>query len=406
MSATCASIAVRASTCARVRWRRSLRNGCRSTLIAAACAVAFGCGAEKNEPPSAAAGPTGAAVAVPAASVAQRNTVAIDNAMAGWVPTGVHVAKGDEVALLGRGTVEAAGVGFEPRHLMWYRVGENGDAERFSTNAVVFTAAADGEIFVTMRPTGILWSDRRGTYPPGFSDAPRVPIDLGVDVLRFNGPSRAALATLAAGGDAGAAAALASLAALRKLPGGFEPLWFMGGSNVWTEGTVDGRAGIMADTHDNFEIVKKPLDIPLTPTTEVAFDWRYDAVPARGPETSAEFHDYLSVALEFDNGQDLTWLWSTSLPEGTHFACPLPGWEHRETHFVLQSGPVGLGNWFSHKRNVLADYQASITGAPPSRIVGVWFIANSAFGRQRGAASFADVKITGQQGPVEVFAKP
>ena len=40
-------------------------------------------------------------------------------------------------------------------------------------------------------------------------------------------------------------------------------------------------------------IVKKPLDIPLTPNTQISFDWRYDAVPALGPETEQQFHDYV-----------------------------------------------------------------------------------------------------------------
>jgi hypothetical protein len=40
-------------------------------------------------------------------------------------------------------------------------------------------------------------------------------------------------------------------------------------------------------------------------------------------------------------------------------------------------------------RNVLADYTTAVGREPPKRIVGVWFIGASVFGRQRAAASFA-----------------
>lgn len=135
------------------------------------------------------------------------------------------------------------------------------------------------------------------------------------------------------------------------------------------------------------------------------FDWRYDSLPALGPETEAQNHDYLSIALEFDNGQDLTWMWSPFLDSGTHFGCPLPWWDARETHYVIQSGEAGLGEWFSHSRNVLADYRESIDVPEPGRIVGVWFIANSLFGRQRAAASFAEVRISNGEAEVVVFGE-
>jgi hypothetical protein len=70
---------------------------------------------------------------------------------------------------------------------------------------------------------------------------------------------------------------------------------------------------------------------------------------------------------------------------------------------VLQSGATGLGEWSSHTRNLLADYQAAIEGEPPSRVVGVWFIGVSLFGRQRAAASFADVAIIDGDQRVNVF---
>jgi hypothetical protein len=335
--------------------------------------------------------------------VAGRAHVTIDNAMAGWVASGLQVAKGDEVALFADGKLEAQGLVLEPKFLVWYRVGEAGDAANLVANQDTFVAPADGGIFVTVRPPGVYWPDRRGTYPDGFSAAPAVPVNFQIDLVRFNGTATNGLSTLAAGGDAAAKAALANIAARKTLPPGFEPLWYLGASNVWANGAGDGRPGITADTDDDTEIVKKALDIPLTPNTEIGFDWRYDAVPALGPETEQQFHDYLSIAVEFDNGQDLTWLRSSHLAAGTHFHCPLAWWDSRETHFVLQGAEAPLGAWSTHTRNVLADYTTSVGREPPKRIVGVWFIGTSVFGRQRAAASFANVVISDGDRRVSVF---
>jgi hypothetical protein len=318
----------------------------------------------------------------------------------------MRVAAGDQVAVFADGTADLQGLWFEPRHLLWWRIGADGDATELIDNHETLTASQDGTLFVALRPPTILWTDRRGTFPAPFVESEAVPVEFEVELLRLNGDARAALEVLAAGNDPDASAALAAADARKPLPGGFEHLWFLGRANVWTNGALDGRPGITADTDDDASIVRLPLNVDLTDETEFVFDWRYDTLPALGPETSAEFHDYLSVALEFDNGQDLTWMWSRELPEDSHFACPLPGWENRETHWVLQNGEAGLGDWFSHRRNVLSDYRAAIAGDAPGRIVAVWFIANSLFGRQQATASFADVAIESGEARREIFSKP
>lgn len=335
--------------------------------------------------------------------VADRARVTIDNAVAGWVASGLKVGKGEEVALFADGKLEAQGVVLEPKFLIWYRVGENGDAANLFANGDTFVAPTDGEVFVTVRPPGLYWPDRRGTYPEGFSATPAVPVDFEIDIIRFSGTAANGLSELAAAGDLAAKAALATLATRKQLPAGFEPLWYLGAANVWADGASDGRPGITADTDDDTSIVKKALDIPLTSTTEITFDWRYDAVPALGPETEQQFHDYLSVAIEFDNGQDLTWLRSAHLEAGTHFHCPLAWWDTRETHYVLQGPEAPLGEWSTYTRNVLADYATAVGGEAPTRIVGVWFIGTSVIGRQRAAASFADVAIVDGTERVSVF---
>jgi hypothetical protein len=77
-------------------------------------------------------------------------------------------------------------------------------------------------------------------------------------------------------------------------------------------------------------------------------------------------------------------------------------WDEHETHIVLQSGTEDLGEWYSHKRNILEDYVAHIGGEVPERIVGVWFIATSLSGTPADA-KFSNVSLTGTGPEVRVF---
>jgi hypothetical protein len=102
-------------------------------------------------------------------------------------------------------------------------------------------------------------------------------------------------------------------------------------------------------------------------------------------------HDYLSIAVEFDNGQDITYYWSAELPVGTSYRCPIPTWTARETHMVVRSGRQGLGQWFSEERDVYKDYAEAIGGPMPARIVRVWLIAVSLFQGREGKCQYADI---------------
>lgn len=146
-------------------------------------------------------------------------------------------------------------------------------------------------------------------------------------------------------------------------------------------------------TTRNVGILTRDARAPLTAATTLKWRWNVRTLPSKLPETAAENHDYLSIAVKFDNGQDLTYMWSASLPVETGFRCPLPDWAKRETHVVIRSGQESLGQWLGEERAVLADYQKHIGGPPPGRITEVWLIANSIIQQGEGEASFADISL-------------
>ena len=137
-----------------------------------------------------------------------------------------------------------------------------------------------------------------------------------------------------------------------------------------------------------------PIEAELSEDAKLEWRWRVDSLPSALPEHIQPTHDYLSIAVEFENGQDLTYFWSASLPKDTVFKCPLPWWAARETHWVVRSGREELGTWVGEMRSLKADYVQAIEGTVPSKIVRVWLIANSVFQRGHGEARFADIWLT------------
>ncbi|MEA2124902.1 MAG: hypothetical protein QOI80_1684 [Solirubrobacteraceae bacterium] len=164
--------------------------------------------------------------------------------------------------------------------------------------------------------------------------------------------------------------------------------------------------GITAHGARTVGIIRKPADAPLTPTLRLRWSWRLDELPSRLPEDTALTHDYLSVALEFDDGQDLSWHWSSSLPPGFAYRCPLEHWRHRETHIVARSGTADLGRWIDEERPVLADHQVAIGGLAPARVVRAWLIAVSCFQMGEGRGEFGRIELVDGDAIIRVLGAP
>jgi hypothetical protein len=150
---------------------------------------------------------------------------------------------------------------------------------------------------------------------------------------------------------------------------------------------------ITVDTQKNVGILEHPVDVALTPATTLSWKWNVTKLPSKVAEDAPNVHDYLSIAVKFDNGQDLTYMWSAVLPKGKGFPCPLPDWTKRETHVVARSGAKDLGRWLSEKKNVMADYKKHIGGKLPTKITHVWLIANSVFQQGEAQAAFGDITL-------------
>lgn len=320
-----------------------------------------------------------------------------------WTQTSFTLARGDSFTVFAEGRVvlsEEAGLWNGPRFHLWARVGGRAPLLNPGQDHYSFEAPHDGalELAVSLGE----WASRDGDIDPA-------PYALGngeIDVLLIHWKGDAERGVRALGeletGEPLIAAEIARLEAPVEKPAGWDYLWFLGHADIFSSAEHEGRPCIRARTRDDVGILQKPVDLAFGEDTRIRWRWRVDALPSPVSEDSLPTHDYLSLAVEFENGQDLTYYWSADLPVGTHFRCPLPNWDQRETHWVLRSGKEGLGEWQAEDRPLFADYREAV-GEPPARIVAVWLIAVSVFQKGEGIAEFAQVELVSSGGTVAVL---
>ncbi len=168
----------------------------------------------------------------------------------------------------------------------------------------------------------------------------------------------------------------------------------MGDAEAFTESEENG---IRCEIVDDAAILQKTVLAPLSPSARLRWSWKVDQLPSARAEDSVANHDYLSVAVEFDNGKDLTYVWSSVLEPELSFTCPISSWRDRETHLVVRCGARQLGQWVNEERDVWRDYERAV-GPAPSGIVAVWLIAVSIFQHGEGRCEYRAIElVTGSE---------
>jgi hypothetical protein len=243
------------------------------------------------------------------------------------------------------------------------RIGDS-PIRKVAASDAVYEAWADGEIELFSKAQSE-WVDASGDIMPGSRKPKKPGISVAIEMILETGSTPTA-------------------------PSDWEYHWRLGEGRIFT---VDDKS-IAVHTEADVGILRKDLDIALTETLCFSWEWLITSLPSEIAEDLAVTHDYLSLAIEFDNGHDLTYMWSAELPVGFVFRCPLDWWCERETHVVVRSGKRELGSWQREERHPATDYQAAIGGKLPGRVTGVWLIANSVFQRNVGHAMIRNVDLS------------
>ena len=309
---------------------------------------------------------------------------------------------GQALSLMADGMIYASqplDVGFQPKVGLWYRIGD-APVAKILGNACTLYSGAGGSLRFASKPPGE-FADDRGVFDAAY---PRQNFQGAFDVavIQWRGDAVAALQAAAKLEPQLFAPALARLQSPQAVPAGWHYLWRLGCGEIFTP---DAKAGeLCCHTAADVGILQFPVDRPLTAESAVSWSWCVEQLPSKLPEHIEPTHDYLSLAVEFDNGLDLTWMWSAALPVDTIFQCPLAWWNERETHWVVRSGTAQLGQWLNERRPLQDDYRKAIGGQMPERIVGVWLIANTVFQRGVGKCRYRDIALADAQGRVSIQA--
>ena len=320
-----------------------------------------------------------------------------------WIDTGLQLQPGDKVTWILEGKSwrsHAHDLWLKPSLVVWGRIGTDGQIIHGTRDTLTFTADRAGSL--QLRHWAGPWQDEHGTYVG--SAAPFDPDSGGVirvAVIRWGAGSDPAqeLQRLAESSAAPSWAA-AELARQRQITGPLAvPGWhLLGATEMFHEVHETGAEGapqprIEVHTLNDGAILQKDVALELTPQSTLEWKWKLDKLPSQKAENVLSSHDYISIAVKFDNGQDLTYFWSSSLPAGESFRCPFPTWTIRETHLVARTGSGDLGKWLQESRNVSADYQKTIGGKLPNKITQIWLIGTSVMSRSEGLGEFGEIWV-------------
>lgn len=323
-----------------------------------------------------------------------------------WVDSGVSVAAGEEISYFAAGRVYAnkpLDLWFEPSLQVWCRVGDEGQVFRGTRNSHSFRAPTGGSVqFGNYFPN--TWSNPRGETEQDDAVYAANSGDFSILVIRWAVSAEEGIrGLLSAASEPRLADELARIQLGDTSPDGWYYLWHVGPAEIFRDGhEPGGDACIHCRTHRDAGILQKDLDLPLTPDTELSWRWCVSQLPSTLREDTVPSHDYLSIAVEFDDGRDITYYWSATLPEDYGYDCPLPNWQGIEYHVVVRSGKKRIGEWLNERRNLYEDY-ARYMGDPPSRITRIWFIAVSIFQRGKGDCDYADIRIHGPDGDLKLL---
>ncbi len=343
----------------------------------------------------------------PSGTIKDHHFLQVPSDKAPWLDTGIDLAAGDHVSTFSTGATSLKGtpISFPSTIQIWFRIGEDGEIFRGTRASNSFAVDKGGRLYVgTMFPGEF-------ASPTGALATPAEAYDMAEGnlcllVVRWQDEPRNALKQLAAVGDVDGLVAteLDRLANQVPVPAGWEYLWFIGPSEIYKDCDAHGHDhAICCHSDNNGALLIKDCVLPLQPGTKLSWSWCMEQLPSAVAEDTLPTHDYLSVAVEFDNGQDITYFWSCELPPETTFRCPIPTWTHRETHVVARTGVADLGKWLSEERDIYADYAAAIGGPMPEKIVRVWLICVTIFQQTEGKCQFADISFQTPQGVVPVL---
>lgn len=316
-----------------------------------------------------------------------------------WVDSQIVLEPGDSITVFAAGRLlfsKAMEISLGTQTCIWYRIGA-GNINRFSNNFELITSDQSGPLYFCVAEPGAFKS------PVGDPNENRLPYkkagDIELRLIRWAQEPKLSIKAAAELEPSIFGELYKSLNTCKELHH-WRHLWRTGKSDIFSVDEKDGS--ISCRTHGDIGIIQYPVDIPLDKNLSLSWSWLVKELPSTISEQIRHTHDYLSIAVEFDDGLDLTYMWSSTLEKDTVFQCPLPWWDQRETHWVLRNAQDGTERWFDEQRYLLEDYQQAIGQSVPTRVVSVWLIAGSRWQHLRGSCQYRAIKLANAEQTITV----
>src|SRR5262245_28464263 len=196
-----------------------------------------------------------------------------------WFDTGLDLSAGEQVTVFAVGRPllsRELNLWFHPDIQLWYRIGETGNVFRGTRYSHTFPVREAGRLFLGNDFPGE-GATRTGATAVGTDAYRQMEGGLGVLVVRWAVEPSQGLKRLVALGDVSSllAAEIDRLENPVSPPPGWEYLWFLGPSEIYTAGppAPSQRPSIVCYTHRDAAILHKDVSVPLTKDARLRWSW-------------------------------------------------------------------------------------------------------------------------------------
>jgi hypothetical protein len=157
---------------------------------------------------------------------------------------------------------------------------------------------------------------------------------------------------------------------------------------------ADGRHALRLISDGEAVRVGRAIKVDVRRTPWLVWDWKPLVLPERGDVRDRGLNDQSArVMVIFEGMKAVAYLWDTTAPVGTEVQ-PDELEMFQRSLVVVRSGPSGIGQWDSQRRDVGADYRRAF-GEEPGSVTWVGFETHSNDTRTRSAALFGSASFEG-----------
>ena len=155
----------------------------------------------------------------------------------------------------------------------------------------------------------------------------------------------------------------------------------------------NGKQALQMRSEQASFALQKKVHIALQESPFLVWQWKVTELPRGGDLRRADADDQAAqLIVAFSSRHFLTYIWDSTAPRGLVTAASAPAFK-KLFAIVMQSGPQGLGNWITERRNLIDDYK-QVFGAAPGALEGVRMQINSQHTHSRAEAYWYSIAVT------------